>query len=110
MYSYKTDGKYNIPSSLKENSIVERITNSSMIGNGKTYIPDRTSDKSISSDCTPMLLLYTFLQEEPLISKSNRTGSKGELYNPYLQTKKDKEHYSNTKNLYKIIYRKRPNI
>lgn len=50
-------------------------------------LPERTSDKSISSDWTPMLLLYTFLQEEPLISKSKRTGSNGELYNPYLKNK-----------------------
>jgi len=31
MYSYKTDEKYKTTSSLKENSVIERITNSSTI-------------------------------------------------------------------------------
>lgn len=31
-----------------------------------------------------MLLLKAFLQEEPLTSRSNSTGSNGELYRPYL--------------------------
>lgn len=43
------------------------------------------SDRSISSDWTPMLLLKAFLQDEPLTSRSKSTGSKGELYRPYLQ-------------------------
>ncbi|TNN41485.1 hypothetical protein EYF80_048343 [Liparis tanakae] len=46
------------------------------------------SERSISSDWTPMLLLKAFLQEEPLISRSKSTGSKGELYRPYLERKR----------------------
>lgn len=33
-----------------------------------------------------MLLLYEFLQEDPLTSRSKRTGSNGEPYRPYLYT------------------------
>lgn len=43
------------------------------------------SERSISSDWTPMLPLKVFLQEEPLTSRSKSTGSKGELYRPYLE-------------------------
>lgn len=49
-------------------------------------IPESMSERSISSDCTPMLLLKAFLHEEPLTSKSKSTGSNGELYSPYLGT------------------------
>lgn len=48
-------------------------------------VPERMSERSISSDWTPMLLLKAFLQEEPLTSRSKSTGSNGELYRPYLQ-------------------------
>lgn len=49
-----------------------------------TDTPERISDKSISSDWTPMLLLKAFLQEDPLTSRSNSTGSNGDPYRPYL--------------------------
>lgn len=45
------------------------------------------SETSISSDCTPMLLLKALLQDDPLTSRSKSTGSKGELYRPYLRQK-----------------------
>lgn len=51
-------------------------------------IPESMSERSISSDCTPMLLLKALLQEDPLTSKSKSTGSKGELYRPYLREKR----------------------
>lgn len=51
------------------------------------------SERSISSDWTPIVLLKAFLQEEPLTSRSNSTGSKGELYRPYLRDKNG--HYLN---------------
>lgn len=47
--------------------------------------PERISDRSISSDWTPMPLLKAFLQEDPLTSRSNSTGSKGDPYRPYLR-------------------------
>lgn len=48
-------------------------------------LPERMSERSISSDWTPMLLLKAFLQEDPLTSRSKSTGSNGELYKPYLE-------------------------
>ena len=58
---------------------------STAVRSGERISPERMSDRSISSDWTPMLLLKAFLQEEPLTSRSKSTGSKGELYSPYLQ-------------------------
>lgn len=60
--------------------------------------PERISDKSISSDWTPMLLLKAFLQEDPLTSRSNRTGSNGDPYRPYLNREDhDKKHFISLK-------------
>lgn len=55
------------------------MKNYSAISDQSTQVPERMSERSISSDWTPMLLLKAFLQEEPLTSRSKSTGSKGEL-------------------------------
>lgn len=43
------------------------------------FVPESMSERSISSDWTPMLLLKALLHDDPLTSRSKRTGSKGEL-------------------------------